>query len=151
MTPEMKTFYDAAVAADEAWWEALVEAFGGEAASARYDKRGVSTVQLKRLHSALLAATDSWREVVRQHRTARALAGDSQLAPLIVSVRFTAMPVNAFDPVPEVWATFEDGEEKLLFSYYPDEISFMESEFICLTEEQARRLRHERDVDYLRQ
>ena len=34
---------------------------------------------------------------------------------------------------------FNNGDEKTLFEFYPDEISFKESEFIGLTEESARR------------
>lgn len=44
------------------------------------------------------------------------------------------MPEGMFDPMPEVVATFEDGSTQTLFSLYPDEISFRESEFIGLTE-----------------
>ena len=40
---------------------------------------------------------------------------------------------------------FNTGEEKELFEFYPDEISFSESEFIGMTEESARRLKFERD------
>ena len=56
------------------------------------------------------------------------------------------MPHGMFDPMPEVIATFEDGSSKSLFSFYPDEISLRASEFIGLTEEEARALRHKRDV-----
>lgn len=52
--------------------------------------------------------------------------------------------------MPKVRATFEDGTEKVLFSFYPDEIDFSESEFIGLTEAEARKLRHDRDVAFLR-
>ncbi len=68
----------------------------------------------------------------------------------IKSARISAMPVSISDPMPEVWVTFEDGEDLKLFSYYPDEISFTASEFVGLTEPQARELRHKRDVAYLR-
>jgi hypothetical protein len=34
------------------------------------------------------------------------------------------MPKSFIDPMPEVYATFTDGDERKLFSYYPDEISF---------------------------
>jgi hypothetical protein len=68
----------------------------------------------------------------------------------IKSAKITAMPKSFFDPMPEVIATFEDGSNKTLFSFYPDELSFHESEFIGLTEEQAMRLRHEKDVAFLR-
>ena len=57
---------------------------------------------------------------------------------------------GAFDPMPKVTVTFADGEVKELFSFYPDEISFTESEFIGLTEAEAHELRHRKDVAYLR-
>jgi hypothetical protein len=60
------------------------------------------------------------------------------------------MPEGMFDPMPEVLVTFEDGSTKSLFSFYPDEISFQESDFIGLTEEQAQDLRHRKDVSFLR-
>lgn len=60
------------------------------------------------------------------------------------------MPAGMFDPMPVVKVTFEDGSVKELFSFYPDEISFSESEFIGKTEEEAHALRHKKDVGYLR-
>lgn len=45
---------------------------------------------------------------------------------------------------------FEDGSEKELFRYYPDELSFRESELVGLTEEQAKELYHKKDIAYLR-
>lgn len=45
---------------------------------------------------------------------------------------------------------FEDSSEKELFSYYPDELSFRESELVGLTEEQAKELYHKKDIAYLR-
>ena len=59
------------------------------------------------------------------------------------------MEQGMFDPMPEVKVQFNNGEEKTLFSYYPDEISFKESEFIGLTEESARRLKFEKDKRYI--
>ena len=41
-------------------------------------------------------------------------------------------------------------QEYEVFSYYPDEISFTESEFIGLTGDEAIRLYHRKDVAYLR-
>jgi hypothetical protein len=150
MTTEMKQLYDAAVASDHVWWDALEEMFGGEAATARYDARGVSTAVLRELYGNFRMATESWLTAVRLHRANSGHAGGPPPEPIILSVRFTALPVNILEPMPEVWAVFDDGEEKMLFSYYPDEISFTESDFVGLTEQQARRLRHERDVGYLR-
>jgi hypothetical protein len=68
----------------------------------------------------------------------------------ITAARITALPQKLCDPMPEVFATLEDGQEILLFSYYPDEISFTPSEFVGLTEAEARQLRHKKDVAYLR-
>ncbi len=68
----------------------------------------------------------------------------------IISARITAQPKTIFDPMPEVWVTYEDGEEEMLFSYYPDEISFEKDEFVGLTREQAFHLYHKKDVAYLR-
>lgn len=71
MTPEMEQLYDAAVAADNAWSEALQRQFGTRAGDARYDKRGVSTLHLKDLHDRFRTANDAWREAVRlQQNTA---------------------------------------------------------------------------------
>ena len=60
------------------------------------------------------------------------------------------MPQGMLDPMPEVIATFEDGSIKTLFSFYPDEVSFHASEFIGLTEQEARSLFHQKDTAYLR-
>jgi hypothetical protein len=68
----------------------------------------------------------------------------------ITAARITEQPKSIFDPLPEVWVTYEDGEEEKLFSYYPDELYFEESEFIGLTRDDAFRLFHKRDVAYLR-
>jgi len=59
------------------------------------------------------------------------------------------MSEGMLDPMPEVKVQLSNGEEKILFSYYPDEISFEESEFIGLTEESARRLKFEKDKRYI--
>jgi hypothetical protein len=69
----------------------------------------------------------------------------------IVSCKIGPYPKGMFSlEMPKVNVQFEDGTEKDLFSFYPDELSFRESEFIGLTEEEARKLRHDRDVAYLR-
>jgi hypothetical protein len=72
----------------------------------------------------------------------------------IRSVTITAMPrpmpLGMFDPMPEVIATFEDGSTKTLFSFYPNEVSFLEREFIGLTEEEAHSLFQQKDTAYLR-
>ena len=60
------------------------------------------------------------------------------------------MPEGMFDPMPEVVATFEDGSTKCLFSFFPDEVSFQQSEFTGLTEEEAHSLFQRKDTTYLR-
>ena len=59
------------------------------------------------------------------------------------------MEQGMFDPMPEVKVQFNNGDEKALFEFYPDEISFNESEFMGLTEESARRLKFEKDKRYI--
>lgn len=60
------------------------------------------------------------------------------------------MPVGMFDPMPEVTVEYDDGSKEKLFSYYPDEIRFRAAEFVGLTKAEAFRLRHGKDVTYLR-
>lgn len=67
----------------------------------------------------------------------------------IATARITPLPKQLGDPLPEIWITLEDGTEKMLFTYYPDEISFTESDFIGLTEDEARTLKFGRDRSYL--
>lgn len=45
--------------------------------------------------------------------------------------------------------TFNDGSVKRLFSYVPDEISFLPSEFVGMTEDEARTLKAKKDSVYL--
>lgn len=52
--------------------------------------------------------------------------------------------------LPEVNVVYEDGSREMLFSFYPDEIMFHDSEFIGLTREQAMTARHKKDVAYIR-
>jgi hypothetical protein len=59
------------------------------------------------------------------------------------------MPEGMSDPMPMVKVQFDNGEEKTLFEFFPDEISFSEKEFIGLTEEAAHRLRFDKDKMYL--
>lgn len=59
------------------------------------------------------------------------------------------MPDGMFDHMPKVMVQFNNGEEKTLFEFYPDELSFTESEFIGLTEGSAQRLRFEKDKRYI--
>ena len=67
----------------------------------------------------------------------------------IRSVVITPMPESLWDPIPKVIAEFNDGTTKELFSFYPDEIQFQPSEFVGLTEEQARHLKFIKDKAYL--
>jgi hypothetical protein len=67
----------------------------------------------------------------------------------IVSARITDMPKGFFDPMPQVWVTYEDGKEELLFEYYPDEISFRPSEFVGLTRSEGIHLKFRKDKIYL--
>jgi hypothetical protein len=60
------------------------------------------------------------------------------------------MPQGMFDPMPKVEVTYEDGSTEVLFEFYPDELSFSESEFIGKTRDEALALRHNKDVAYLR-
>lgn len=66
---------------------------------------------------------------------------DSEAMSKIVKARITALPKDLGDPLPEIWVTLSDGSEKLLFTYYADEISFSEKELIGLTEDEARILK----------
>ena len=59
------------------------------------------------------------------------------------------MPEGMHDSMPKVKVRFNTGEEKILFEFYPDEISFTESEFIGLTEVSAKKLKFERDKEYI--
>lgn len=67
----------------------------------------------------------------------------------IIDCHITKMPKSLFDPMPEVHVTYENGDKEMLFSYYPDEISFSSNEFIGLTRDQALSLRHGKDVRFL--
>jgi hypothetical protein len=68
----------------------------------------------------------------------------------IVTAEIGPMPRDMFSPMPKVTVKLDDGTEKELFEFYPDEINFCPSEFIGLTEAQAKALRHRKDVHYLR-
>lgn len=71
----------------------------------------------------------------------------------IKSAKITAMPrpmpEGMFDPMPKVIATLEDGSVETLFEYYPDELSFTESEFVGLTVAEGRSLKTKKDKNYL--
>ena len=59
------------------------------------------------------------------------------------------MPEGMFDQMPSVTVTLSNRKTLKLFEYYPDEISFVESEFIGLTVEEAENLLTQKDVKYL--
>lgn len=59
------------------------------------------------------------------------------------------MPEGMFDQMPSVNVTLSNGESLKLFEYYPDEISFVESEFIGLTVAEAESLLTQKDVKYI--
>lgn len=75
------------------------------------------------------------------------------MKPVIVSCSIgpypRPMPEGMTDSMPMVVVRFNNGEEKELFQFYPDEINFTESEFIGMTEESARRLKFEKDRKYI--
>jgi hypothetical protein len=56
------------------------------------------------------------------------------------------MPLGVNDKLPSVKVVLDNGEEHTLFEFYPDEISFTESEFIGLTIDFAKRLKYEKDI-----
>lgn len=51
--------------------------------------------------------------------------------------------------MPSVKVTLSNGESLKLFEFYPDEISFVESEFIGLTVEEAENLLTQKDMKYI--
>ncbi len=73
-----------------------------------------------------------------------------KIKSVIITPMPPPMPLGMLDPMPEVVATFEDGTTKRLFSFFPDEISFLPSEFTGLTEEEAHNLFQRKDTTYLR-
>ncbi len=68
----------------------------------------------------------------------------------IVKARITELPKTHSDLMPRVYVTLENGEEKFLYEYYPDEISFKPEEFVGLSLEEAKRLKRDKDRNYLR-
>jgi hypothetical protein len=66
-------------------------------------------------------------------------------APTIISIRRQTAYGSC-----SLFAAFDDGFERLMFSFYTDELSFEDSELIGLTEDAAHKLRQERDIAYLR-
>lgn len=72
-------------------------------------------------------------------------------APTIVALTFTdPPPMGPFTGWRRtVTATLSDGSSVVLFSYYPDELAFTESELVGLTTQAAHVLFHQKDVAYL--
>ncbi len=71
--------------------------------------------------------------------------------PKIVECKIGPYPKKITDmEMPKVHVVFDDGVAKQLFEFYPDEISFRESEFVGMTEEEAYSLRQRRDIAYIR-
>lgn len=75
-------------------------------------------------------------------------------SPIIVECKIGSfprkMPKGMFDPMPKVNVKLSNGEEKELFEFYPDEIDFIESEFIGLTIEEAKNMKYHKDIEFLR-
>ncbi len=71
------------------------------------------------------------------------------MAKKITKASISPYPKMMFDPMPTVTVEYDDGTSSELFEFYPDEISFTESEFIGLTEEEARHLKLKKDKKYL--
>jgi hypothetical protein len=71
-------------------------------------------------------------------------------APIIVKCDISpypiSMPYGKFDQMPEVKVKLNNGEELILFKFYPDEITINESELIGLSVEQAKRIKFEKEV-----
>jgi hypothetical protein len=67
----------------------------------------------------------------------------------IIKARITQMPKELFDKMPQIYVTTEDGNEQILFEFYPDEITFTEDEFIGLTIDEAKHLKFEKDKKYI--
>lgn len=71
--------------------------------------------------------------------------------PRIVNSTIAGFPETLADlSTAQVFVTYDSGETEELFSYYPDEISFVSVEFLGLTRSQALRLKFVRDRAYLR-
>jgi len=49
----------------------------------------------------------------------------------------------------QVHAYFDDGTDAELCEFFPDEISFTESDFVGLTSSEAMTLRHRKNIAYL--
>ncbi len=72
------------------------------------------------------------------------------MPPRIVKASISEMPEEVSDPLPAITATFDDGSVRTLFTYFPDEISFLPSELVGLTEQEAKALKATKDSVYLK-
>ena len=68
----------------------------------------------------------------------------------IINCVIGPMPKDIFDEMPWIKVTFEDGLEKKLFQFYPDEISFNKNEIIGKTEKEVHQMKQKKDIEYLR-
>ena len=76
--------------------------------------------------------------------------GCATTRPVVTIDSVTLVPAAWDIPGPvDVVAALTDGTNVTLFRYFPDEISFTSSDFVGRTVEEARALRHKRDVDWL--
>jgi len=66
--------------------------------------------------------------------------------PVIVQANISPIPKSIFDPIPQVEVVFDDGKTCVLFSYFPEEMSFTAEEFIGLTRAEAMWLYYQKDL-----
>lgn len=60
------------------------------------------------------------------------------------------LPSGMLDPMPTVTVTTETGVVVELFTFYPDELSFSPEEFVGKTVAAGRRMKFEKDRQFLR-
>lgn len=116
------------------------------------NRRRDLTVSMRHKDTGLVvyARLTNKRERLTARRSLAALTGKEVSMARIKSARITKQPQQLFDPMPKVYVTLENGEEQFLFEYYPDELFFSPNEFVGLTIDEARSLKHKKDVAYLR-
>lgn len=68
----------------------------------------------------------------------------------IKSAVISDLPESFTDPLPTVTVTLANGVTKELFFFYPDEITFTESEFVGLTIAEAYGLKQKKDLAFIR-
>jgi hypothetical protein len=67
----------------------------------------------------------------------------------IASARISPVDMKNFKFQAHVVATFEDGTERIVVEYYPDEIQFSPEEVIGKTESEVRQMKLRKDREYL--